>query len=171
MIGTLCRLFCGRAFHPAVAFLSGRLLAGARSLRNSGSADVLVFLKQLIASDVHLAVFVLEVEPASGSGLRLRPISTTVVGITRTSSKRLLGEGFLWADTTQDSATMDLLRAHFRAEEAFVNKALSDIGYQLPFWRNHYRNSAGELDTIPEVIIEDPGAKDMERLFGSDLES
>ena len=52
-----------------------------------------------------------------------------------------------------------------------VNTALNDIGYQLPFWRNQCRNSAGDLDPIPEVIIEDPGAKDMERLFGSDLES
>ena len=41
---------------------------------------------------------------------------------------------------------LDLLRAHFRAEETFVNKALNDIGYQLPFWRVHYRASAGDLD-------------------------
>jgi hypothetical protein len=44
--------------------------------------------------DVYLAVFVLEAEPGSDCGLRLYPVSTTVVGITRMSSKRLLGEGF-----------------------------------------------------------------------------
>jgi hypothetical protein len=90
------------------------------------------------AAEVYSAVFVLEVEPVSGCGLTLRPGSTTVVGITRIFSKRLVGEGLFWADARQDSASMDLLRAHFRAEEAFVNKALNDIGYQLPFWRNHY---------------------------------
>jgi hypothetical protein len=31
--------------------------------------------------------------------------------------------------------------------------------------------TAGDLDTTPEIIIEDPGASDMERLFGSDPES
>ena len=50
---------------------------------------------------------------------------------------------------------LDLLRAHFRAEETFVNKALNDIGYQLPFWRVHYRASAGDLDGVPEILIED----------------
>ena len=50
-----------------------------------------------------------------------------------------------------------------------MNKAVNDIGYRLPYWRNHYRNSAGDLDAVPEIIIEDCGAKDMERLFGSGL--
>src|SRR5262249_47436915 len=50
-------------------------------------------------SDIYLTVFVLEVEPAPGCGLRLRPISTTAVGMTRTSAKRLIGHGFVWADT------------------------------------------------------------------------
>jgi hypothetical protein len=121
-------------------------------------------------SDVYLTVFVVEIEPAPEHGLRLRPVSTTAVGITRTSSKRLIGCGFVWADTRSDSPSMDLLRAHFRGEEAFVRKTFRDIGYQLPIWRNHYRNCAGDLDPLPEIMIEDPGAKDMERLFGSDLE-
>jgi len=119
--------------------------------------------------DVYLAVFVVQVEPVSECGQRLCPVSTTVVGITRTSSKRLVGEGLYWADTKPESPAMDLLRAHFRAEESFVNKAVNDIGYRLPYWRNHYRNGAGDLDAVPEIIIEDRGAKDMERLFGSDL--
>jgi len=118
--------------------------------------------------DVYLAVFVVQVEPVPECGLRLSPISTTVVGITRTSSKRLVGEGLYWADTKPESPAMDLLRAHFLAEEAFVNKAVNDIGYRLPYWRNHYRNGAGDLDTVAEIIIQDRGAKDMERLFGSD---
>jgi hypothetical protein len=122
-------------------------------------------------SDVFLTVFVLEVEPVAECGLRLRPVSTTAVGITRTSSKRLIGRGFLWADTRPESPSMDLLRAHFRGEEAFVHKTFMDMGYQLPVWRNHYRNCAGDLDPLPEIMIEDPGAKDMERLFGSGLES
>jgi len=63
---------------------------------------------------------------------------------------------------------MDLLRAHFRAEEALVNKAVNDIGYRLPYWRNHYRNGTGDLNTVSEIIIEDRGAAEMERLFGSD---
>jgi hypothetical protein len=116
-----------------------------------------------------MAVFVVEAEPVPEYGLRLRPVSTTVIGITRTSSKRLVGEGLFWADTKPDSPAMDLLRAHFRAEEAFVNKAANDIRYRLPYWRNHYRNSAGDLDAVPEIIIEDRGAKDLERLFGSGL--
>jgi hypothetical protein len=66
---------------------------------------------------------------------------------------------------------MDLLRAHFRGEEAFVNKTFMDVGYQLPVWRNHHRNCAGDLDPLPEIIIKDPGAEEMERLFGSDLET
>jgi len=37
--------------------------------------------------DVYLAVFVVEAEPAPECGLRLRPLSTTVIGITRTSGK------------------------------------------------------------------------------------
>jgi len=119
--------------------------------------------------DVYLAVFVVQVEPVPECGLRLSPISTTVVGITRTSSKRLVGEGLYWADTKPESPAMALLRAHFRAEEAFVNKTVNDIGYRLPYWRNHYRNGAGDLDAVPEIIIEDRGAKEMERLFGPDL--
>ena len=121
-------------------------------------------------ADVYLTVFVVEVEPVSGCGLRLRPVSTTAVGMTRTSAKRLIGHGFMWADTRPDNPSMDLLRAHFRGEEAFVHRALMEMGYQLPVWRNHYRNCAGDLDPVPEIMIEDPGAKDMERLFGSDLE-
>jgi hypothetical protein len=50
--------------------------------------------------DVYLAVFVVQVEPVPECGLRLSPISTTAVGITRTSSKRLVGEGLYWADST-----------------------------------------------------------------------
>jgi hypothetical protein len=122
------------------------------------------------SSDAYSAVFMVETQSLPECGLTLRPISTTVVGTTRTASKRLIGEGFLWADTRQDSAPTDLLRAHFRAEEAFLNKVINDIGYQLPSWRNHYRNSAGDLDTVPEIMIKDPGAEDMERLFGSDLD-
>lgn len=118
--------------------------------------------------DVYLAVFVLQAEPVPECGLRLHPLSTTIIGITKTSSKRLVGEGLHWADTKPDSPAMDLLRAHFRAEEAFVNKAVNDIGYRLPYWRNHYRNGAGDLNTGPEIIIEDRGAAEMERLFGSD---
>jgi hypothetical protein len=63
--------------------------------------------------------------------LRLHPVSSTVVGITRTSSKRLIGEGFRWADAKRESVAMHLLRAHFRAEEAFVDRALMEIGYQF----------------------------------------
>jgi hypothetical protein len=122
-------------------------------------------------SDVYLTVFVVEVEPVPECGLRLRPVSSTAVGITRTAAKRLIGRGFVWADTRPDSPSMDLLRAHFRGEEAFVRKTLMEMGYQLPVWRNHYRNCGGDLDPLPEVMIEDPGAKDMERLFGSDLET
>lgn len=122
-------------------------------------------------NDVYLSVFVLEVEPAPECGLRLRPVSTTVTGITRTASKRLVGCGFVWADTRPDSPTMDLLRAHFRGEEAFVQRTFMELGYQLPVWRNHFRNCAGDLESLPEIFIEDPGAKDMERLFGSDLEN
>jgi hypothetical protein len=120
-------------------------------------------------ADVYLTVIVVEVEPVPECGLRLRLVSTTAVGMTRTSAKRLTGHGFLWADTRPDSPSMELLRAHFRGEEAFVHKTLMEMGYQLPVWRNHYRNCAGDLDPIPEVMIEDPGAKDMERLFGSNL--
>lgn len=122
-------------------------------------------------SDVYLTVFVLEVEPVPECGLRLRPVSSTGVGITRTASKRLIGQGFMWADTSANSPSMDLLRAHFRGEEAFLRQAFTDMGYGLPVWRNHYRNSAGDLNPLPDIVIEDPGAKDMERLFGSDLES
>jgi hypothetical protein len=39
------------------------------------------------ASDAYLAVFILEIQPVPGCGLKLRPISTTVVGTTRTASK------------------------------------------------------------------------------------
>jgi hypothetical protein len=121
-------------------------------------------------ADVYLTVFVVEVEPVPECGLRLRPVSTTGVGITTSASKRLIGRGFVWADTRPDSPSMDLLRAHFLGEEAFLRKTVMDLGYQLPVWRNHYRNCAGDLDSVPEILIEDPGAKDMERLFGSDLE-
>lgn len=113
--------------------------------------------------DVYLAVFVVQVEPVPECALRLSPISTTVVGITHTSSKRLVGEGLYWADTKPGSPAMDLLRAHFRAEEVFVNKAVNDIGYRLPYWRNHYRNGAGDLDAVPEIVIEDHCAKDNDR--------
>jgi hypothetical protein len=66
---------------------------------------------------------------------------------------------------------MVLLRSHFRGEETFVQRTLMEMGYHLPVnWRNHYRNCAGDLDPRPEIIIVDPGAKDLERLFGSDLE-
>lgn len=146
-----------------LSFLDESAFEGSLSL--ASQRDVKPF------ADVYLAIFVMEVEPVPGCGLRLRPVSTTAVGITRTSSKRFIGHGFRWADTKPDSPSMDLLRAHFRGEEAFVNKALMDIGYQLPVWRNHYRNGAGDLNSLPEIIVEDPGAKDMERLFGSDLES
>jgi hypothetical protein len=63
---------------------------------------------------------------------------------------------------------MDVLRAHFRAEEAFVDRALIEIGYQLPVWRNHYRDGAGDLESPAQINIEDHRAKEMERLFGSD---
>lgn len=53
--------------------------------------------------DVYLAVFVVQVEPVPECGLRLCPVSTTVIGITRTSSKRLVGEGLYWADTKPES--------------------------------------------------------------------
>lgn len=62
--------------------------------------------------DVYMAVFVVEAEPVPECGLRLQPVSTKVIGITRTSSKRLVGEGFYWADKKSDSPAMDLLRAH-----------------------------------------------------------
>jgi hypothetical protein len=84
-------------------------------------------------SEVYVTVFVLEVEPVPDcGGLCLRPISSTAVGITRPASKRLAGQGFVWADTRQSCPSMDLLRAHFRGEEAFVNKVFIDMGYQLP---------------------------------------
>src|ERR1017187_2446843 len=121
--------------------------------------------------DVYLTVFVLDVEPVPDCGLRHRPLSTPAVGITRTASKRLVGHGFVWADTRPDSPSMSLLRAHFRGEGAFVHKTVLDMGYRLRLWRNHYRNCAGDLNPLPEIIVEDPGAKDMERLFGSDLKS
>ena len=121
-------------------------------------------------SDVYLTIFVLEVEPVPDCGLCLRPVSTTVVGITRTASKRLLGQGFVLADIRPESPSMDLLRAHFKGEDAFLRQTFVDMAYQLPVWRNHYRNCAGDLDPRPEIIVEDPGAKDMERLFGLDLE-
>ena len=121
-------------------------------------------------SDVYLAVFVLAVEPVPQCGLRLRPVSTTVVGITATASKRLIGRGFTMADTRPESPSMEILRSHFQGEDAFVKRTLMDMGYQLPVWRNHYRNCAGDLDEIPEILVEDPGVKDMERLFGSDLD-
>ena len=66
---------------------------------------------------------------------------------------------------------MDLLRAHFRAEEVFVNKAPTNIEFQLPFWRNRYCNGAGDLEAISEILIEYPVAEEMERLFGSDREN
>lgn len=59
--------------------------------------------------DVYVAVFVLQAEPVPECGLRLHPVSTTIIGITRTSSKRLAGEGLFWADTKPDSPAMDLL--------------------------------------------------------------
>ncbi|SPE33899.1 hypothetical protein SBA3_2070012 [Candidatus Sulfopaludibacter sp. SbA3] len=136
-----------------------------------GSLSLLAQLEVKPLADVYLTVFVLEVEPVPECGLRLRPVSSTVVGITRTAGKRLIGQGFVLADTVSDSPPMDLLRAHFRAEEAFLRKTFDELGYRLPVWRNHYRNCAGDLDPLPEIIIEDPGAKDMERLFGSDLEN
>jgi hypothetical protein len=119
--------------------------------------------------DVYLAVFVLQAEPVPECGQRLHPVSTTIIGITRTSSRRLIGEALFWADTKPDSPAMDILRAHFRAEEAFVNKAVNDIGYRLPYWRNHCRNGAGDLNTVPEITIEDRGAAEMQSLFGPDL--
>ena len=30
-----------------------------------------------------------------------------------------------------------------------------DLGYQLPVWGSHYRNCAGDLDEIPEILVED----------------
>jgi hypothetical protein len=121
--------------------------------------------------DVYLAVFVLEVEPVPDRGLKLRPVSTTAVGVTRALGKRMIGCGFLWADARPNSPSMDLLRAHFRGEDAFLHKTLMDIGLPLPVWRNHYRNGAGDLEPVPEIIVRDPGAEEMERLFGSDIES
>ena len=121
--------------------------------------------------DAYLAVFVLEVEPVPGVGLRLCPVSTTVIGITRTAAKGLIGRGFLWADTTPGCPSMELLRAHYRGEEAFVRRTFEGMGSQPPSWRNPYRNCGGDLDSVPEIVIGDPGAKDLERLFGSDLES
>src|SRR5690349_10701386 len=99
--------------------------------------------------DVYLTVFVLEVEPVPNVGLRLHPVSTTAAGITKSIAKRLIGNGFLWADTRPDCASMEFLRAHYRGEEAFVMRALDTIHLGVSPWRNFYRNSGGDLESVP----------------------
>ena len=42
-------------------------------------------------------------------------------------------------------------------------------GTGFPAGGNHHRNGAVDPDAVPEIVIEGRGAKDMERLFGSDL--
>lgn len=120
--------------------------------------------------DVYVAVFVVEVSPVPGVGLRLRPVSTTAVGTTKTAAKSMVGSGFLWADVSREGPSMELLRSHYCGEEAFVRTASSTVGFQMPSWRNFYRNCGGDVESVPEIVIEDPVAKEMERLFGSDSE-
>jgi hypothetical protein len=98
----------------------------------------------------------LQAEPVSECGLRPHPISTTIIGIPQNLQ---VGEGLHWADTKRGSPSMELLPAYLRAEESFVNKAVNDIGYRLPYWRTHYHNGAGDLDVVPEIIIEDRGPR------------
>jgi hypothetical protein len=120
---------------------------------------------------VYLAIFVLQVEPVPEVGLRLRPVSTTSVGITKTASKSLIGRGFLWANTELGCASMDLLHAHYRGEESFVHRTIATMHLRMPSWRNFYRNCGGDLESVPDIVIADPGAEDMERMFGSGEES
>lgn len=105
--------------------------------------------------DVYMPVFVVQIEPMPEWGLRLSPVSTTVVGITRTSSKRLVGEGLYWADTKPECPAMGLLRAHYRAEESFVNKAVNDIGTGFPI---------GGITTVTARVISTPCQKSSSKI-------
>jgi hypothetical protein len=66
-----------------------------------------------------------------------------------------MGRGSTWADTRPESPSKEVLRSHFKGEDAFVQRTLMDLGYQLPVWGSHYRNCAGDLDEIPEILVED----------------
>ncbi|SRR6266545_3747980 len=136
----------------------------AHNLRLQAARDVKPF------SDHYLAVFVFSAEPLDDGTRVLRIISTTVVGIQRYTTTRLLYQGVYPAHAPEgeedDGLLMDTLRAHFRAQQEDTMERLQSMGSTLaPPWTRNFPNGAGDLASPPEFIIADPDLTQLENLF------
>jgi len=118
-------------------------------------------------SDAFLAVFTLQAEATDDGMLRLRIVSTTVLGIQRYSIKRLQWQ-HVNVHPGEDGLVMDLLRAHFRHRERKLNEALATIGHpDVRRWTEKFSNGAGDLEDPPEFLISDPDLEQLNRIAGS----
>lgn len=135
----------------------------AHNLHLQAARDVKPF------SDHYLAVFVFSAEPLDDGTRVLRIISTTVVGIQRYTTTRLLYQGIYPAHSPEgeeDSLLMDTLRAHFRAQQEDTMERMQSIGSTFaPPWTRNFPNGAGDLASPPEFIIADPDLVQLEKLF------
>jgi hypothetical protein len=118
------------------------------------------------SGDHYLAVFIFGAEPLDDGTRALRIISTTVLGIQRYITTRLLYQGVYPAHAEGDSLLMETLRAHYRAQQEDTMERFHSVGSALPLrWTRNFPNGAGDLVDLPEFIITDPDLEQLERLF------
>ena len=122
--------------------------------------------------DHFLAVFVFEVISQGDGTLLLRVVSTTVTGIQRYTTKRLIFQGIYMADASDtQQIPFETLRAHFREQEQDVRERINaSSGPGLP-WKKAFPNGAGDSVSPMEFVIDDPDVTALNALFSiSDLQ-
>lgn len=117
-------------------------------------------------SDHYLAVFVLDAEPLGDGRMALRIVSTTVLGVQRYTTTRLGYQGVHLAAPSGEGMLIQMLRAHYRAQQEDTLQRLSSVGGALPLrWTKSFPNGAGDLASPPEFVIADPDLAELEKLF------
>jgi len=118
-------------------------------------------------NDAYLAVFTLQAEATGDGMLKLRIVSTTVLGIQRYSIKRLLWQR-VYVSPAGDGLLTDLLRAHYRHRHHKLIDAFARLGGpDLRRWTEKFSNGAGDLDDPPEFLINDPDLDQLNRIAGT----
>jgi|HubBroStandDraft_1064217.scaffolds.fasta_scaffold602404_1 hypothetical protein len=116
--------------------------------------------------DHYLAVFVYEAGAQDDGTMRLKPISTTVVGVQRYTTRRLSYQGvYVTSQPHKDQILFETLRAHYRAEEQDHMERIRSLYEPRMMWTKRFPNGAGDLDTPFEFVIEDPDVADLNALF------
>jgi hypothetical protein len=118
-------------------------------------------------NDAYLAIFTLQAEATDEGMLKLRIVSTTVLGIQRYTIKRLLWQN-VYMSPGGDGLMMNLLRAHYRHRHRKMTEAFAMLGGpDLRRWTEKFSNGAGDLDDPPEFLINDPDLEQLNRIAGT----